>query len=87
MHNSSTYFLFFNVIVRILSLKNLLFLIAFSICNLLSTLNALTSQKLECNICDFKCNKNSDYLRHLSTSKHKIRINPNSLYAKNAETI
>ena len=47
----------------------------------------ITPKKLECNICDFKCNKNSDYLRHLSTSKHKIRINPNSLYAKNAETI
>ena len=39
----------------------------------------------ECKICDFKCNKNSDYLRHLSTRKHKTRINPNSLNAKNAK--
>jgi len=44
-----------------------------------------TPKCFECKICYFKCNKNSDYLRHLSTRKHKIRINPNSLCAKNAK--
>jgi hypothetical protein len=33
--------------------------------------------KFNCNICDFKCCKNSDWLRHINTSKHKNRTNLN----------
>jgi len=35
------------------------------------------AKKLICETCDFKCNKQSDYNRHLITHKHKILINPN----------
>ena len=34
-----------------------------------------TSGKFMCNVCDFKCNKESDWHRHLATSKHKNRTN------------
>ncbi len=30
-----------------------------------------------CEVCDFKCSKQSNYNKHLSTRKHKILINPN----------
>ena len=30
-----------------------------------------------CNICDYKCSKNSEYKKHLSTAKHKNLTNPN----------
>lgn len=33
--------------------------------------------KFCCEICNYKCNKNSDYEKHLVTKKHTIRINPN----------
>ena len=33
------------------------------------------ANKYICNICDFKCNKKSDYNRHILTRKHKILIN------------
>jgi phenolic acid decarboxylase len=35
-----------------------------------------TPYKYICDTCDFKCCKNSDWLRHLSTAKHKRLINP-----------
>ena len=31
--------------------------------------------KYICELCDFKCSKKGDYMRHLSTLKHKKRIN------------
>ena len=35
------------------------------------------SYKFICNICDYKCSKNSEYKKHLSTAKHKNLTNPN----------
>ena len=40
----------------------------------------LISYKYYCNLCDYKCNKNSEYIKHLSTKKHKILQNPTSFY-------
>jgi hypothetical protein len=37
-----------------------------------------TAHKYTCEFCDFKCGKNSDWLRHISTAKHKRLINPNN---------
>ena len=37
-----------------------------------------------CNICDFKCSKNSNYRKHLATRKHNILINTNNNMPKNA---
>ena len=42
------------------------------------------TDKYECNICAFKCCKKSNYVTHLSTSKHKIRTNTNEKEPKNA---
>ena len=43
-----------------------------------STLLALNkTPKYECNLCDFKCSKNCDYQRHISTLKHIHRVNDN----------
>ena len=36
------------------------------------------SYKFCCTTCDYKCNKNSEYNKHLSTRKHKILQNPTS---------
>ena len=36
------------------------------------------SYKFFCEKCDYKCNKNSEYSKHLSTAKHKILQNPTS---------
>ena len=38
-----------------------------------------------CNNCDFKCYKQSNYNKHLLTSKHKNRIQLNNLETKNAK--
>jgi len=41
--------------------------------------------KYVCDPCDFKCCKESDYIRHITTRKHIKRINPNDITPKNAE--
>jgi hypothetical protein len=41
----------------------------------------------ECSFCDFKCFKESEWVRHLTTSKHKNRTKLNDLTPKNAENI
>ncbi len=41
--------------------------------------------KFECLECDFKCCKQSDWNRHVSTDKHKRLTNPNDFTPKNAE--
>jgi hypothetical protein len=41
----------------------------------------------ECIKCDFKCSKESDYNRHILTSKHKNRTILNDFTPKNAENI
>jgi len=38
-----------------------------------------------CEVCLFKCSKLSNYNKHLTTAKHKIRINTNRKSPKNAE--
>jgi hypothetical protein len=38
-----------------------------------------------CNICNFVCSKQSNYDKHVSTLKHKIRTNTNEYEQKNAE--
>ena len=47
-----------------------------------------TPKKFQCNNCDFRCNKKTDYNRHLATAKHKKLINTdknteNTLYKCN----
>ena len=39
----------------------------------------------QCISCDFKCSKNVDWDRHISTAKHQNRTNLNNLEQKNAE--
>ena len=41
--------------------------------------------KISCEICNFKCSKQSDFERHLLTNKHKTLIKPNVLTPKNAK--
>lgn len=43
--------------------------------------------KFICESCDFKCSKQSDWNRHIMTSKHKKLINPNNFTPKNAELL
>ena len=37
------------------------------------------SYKYYCNLCNYKCNKNSEYTKHISTNKHKILQNSTSI--------
>ena len=39
--------------------------------------------KYICNVCDYKCCKQSEYNKHLSTAKHKNLTNPNKKSPKN----
>jgi len=41
--------------------------------------------KISCEICNFKCSKQSDFERHLLTNKHKTLIKLNDLTPKNAK--
>ena len=41
-----------------------------------------SKSKFICDICNYKCNKNSDYEKHLKTQKHIIRTNHN-IYNQN----
>jgi len=50
--------------------------------NFFTQKNAL---KFECNPCDFKCSKQSDWNRHIGTDKHQRLTNPNTFTPKNAE--
>jgi azurin len=43
-----------------------------------------SANKYICNFCDFNCSKESDWSRHLFTSKHKKRTNTNENTPKNA---
>jgi CxxC motif-containing protein len=43
------------------------------------------AEKFICEICDFKCYKESNFNKHLLTLKHKIRTNPNEKEPENAE--
>ena len=44
-----------------------------------------SAKKFSCKECDFECSKRSDWSRHISTQKHKIRTNTNDFTPKNAE--
>jgi hypothetical protein len=46
---------------------------------------AENAEKFECEICDFKCFKQSNWDNHLLTAKHKNRTNLNDFTPKNAE--
>jgi hypothetical protein len=48
-------------------------------------LNNKNAEKYICDICDFKCIKNSNFLKHIATSKHQNRTNPHFLEQKNAK--
>ena len=48
--------------------------------------NIITSiihPKFVCELCNFKCSKKGDYNRHISTDKHKLLTNTNTLASKN----
>jgi len=45
------------------------------------------AKKYECKLCDFICSKQSDYDRHMLTSKHKNRTKLNNFTPKNATHI
>ena len=45
------------------------------------------AEKYYCTNCDFKCSKNSDFMRHNSTRKHKMVTNDNEKTPKNAVSI
>jgi hypothetical protein len=47
----------------------------------------ITPKKFVCEICDFKCCKNSDWERHLLTAKHKKLTNPNNFKPNYAEKL
>ena len=44
-------------------------------------------QKFNCESCDFKCSKQSNYNKHILTLKHLNRTNPHFLEQNNAENI
>jgi hypothetical protein len=46
---------------------------------------AENAEKFECEICDFKCFKQSNWDNHILTAKHKNRTNLNDFAPKNAE--
>ena len=43
------------------------------------------ARKFSCKDCHFECSKRSDWSRHISTQKHKIRTNTNDFTPKNAK--
>ena len=43
------------------------------------------AKNFHCEFCDFSCSKESDFIRHKSTLKHKIRTNTNKKTPKNAK--
>ena len=43
------------------------------------------AKKNYCENCDFGCSKKSDYDRHTTTRKHKMKQNETDLTPKNAE--
>ena len=47
--------------------------------------NAEKCRFYECEKCDFKCCKHSNYIKHLATDKHKRVINGNEMVIENAE--
>jgi hypothetical protein len=48
--------------------------------NISNTITPNSVNKFYCQTCDFKCNKNSDFKRHLSSVKHNKTIKESSLY-------
>jgi hypothetical protein len=47
--------------------------------------NSENSKSFHCSTCYFTCSKNSNWIKHLSTNKHKNLTNPNHSEQKNAE--
>ena len=44
--------------------------------------NAENAKHFICDLCNFKCSKNSNYIKHLSTDKHNRLMNPNKQNTK-----
>ena len=44
--------------------------------------NAENAEQYTCKICNFKCSKNSNYIKHISTDKHERLTNPNTKMPK-----
>ena len=44
-----------------------------------------TAELYECNLCNFICCKNSNYVKHLSTRKHKLMTKSDDFVPKNAD--
>jgi hypothetical protein len=42
------------------------------------------AEKIQCELCNFKCSKQSDWDRHVITRKHQNRTNENIIHSKNA---
>ena len=54
---------------------------------MLTILPPKNTDKFECELCDLKCSKKSDFVRHLLTQKHKQLLNPDTNGAKSADKI
>ena len=52
---------------------------------MMTNLTPENAAKFNCDVCNFVCCKNSDFMRHLSTRKHKKMTNDDSFTPKNAE--
>ena len=75
---------FFNKII--LSLQNNLgiFFVSIIYTKMANKRMPINAKLYYCNVCDFKCSKNSNYKKHLATRKHNILINTNNIMPKNA---
>ena len=49
-------------------------------------MNPKNANSFHCEVCNFKCSKQSNYNTHILTAKHKNRINRTEIMPKNAET-
>ena len=54
---------------------------------MLTNFQQKNAPKFECELCDFKCSKKSNFNEHLRTLKHKQLQMPDSFLPKNAEKI
>lgn len=50
-------------------------------------LSPKVAEKNYCNFCHYKCSKNSDFSKHLTTRKHEKRVNGNNLEIKEIEKV
>ena len=75
---------FFNKIIFSLQNNLGIFVLVSYILKMANKIMPTNAKLYYCNICDFKCSKNSNYMQHLMTRKHNILINTNNNMPKNA---